>query len=137
MLLRASGEVSITVERGFNLKLGFDLVILCYSFQSSHMKSSRGLNIVSTRLHSHFSNSTRVHLSLHPSTVYVFIPSYSEVHGQCHSCPTKILWDLKNSRLTHLYTPSCTRLYLVIVITQCLPIIWRYIGAIKHITYCR
>ena len=39
-------------------------VDLCILFCSSHMKSSRGLNIVSTRLHNHFSNSVRVALSL-------------------------------------------------------------------------
>ena len=67
LLLRAPQEVSVIVARGFNLKLGFDLGTLCFLFHSSHMKSSRGLNSVSTRLHSHFSNSTRVHLSLRPS----------------------------------------------------------------------
>ena len=67
LLVRASGEVSVIVARGFHLRLGFDLGILCFWLHSSHMKSSRGLNSVSTRLRSHSSNSTRVDLLPRPS----------------------------------------------------------------------
>ena len=58
---------SVVVARGCNLRLDLGLVDFCFLFHSSHMKSSRGLNNVSTRLHNHFSNSSRVDLPLRPS----------------------------------------------------------------------
>jgi len=58
LLFGSSGEVSVVVARGFNLRPGFDLGILCFLFHSAHMKSSRGLNSISTRLRCHFSNLT-------------------------------------------------------------------------------
>ena len=57
----------MVVIRELILELGFDLVDLCFLPHSSLMKSSRGLKSVSTRLQSHFSNSTRLDLSLRPS----------------------------------------------------------------------
>ena len=46
LLLGVSGDVSVVMVRGFNLRLGFALGYLCFLFHSSHMKSSRGLNSV-------------------------------------------------------------------------------------------
>ena len=57
----------IPVARECSLMLDFALVDLSFLFQALHMKSSRGLNSVSTRFRNHFSKSTSVDLSLRPS----------------------------------------------------------------------
>lgn len=58
------GLAGVARECGFRFDFGF--VHVCFSFHSSHMKSSSGLNRVSTLMQSHLSNPIKVALSVWP-----------------------------------------------------------------------